>query len=86
MKIIFHRNFEKQVEKLKPAEKEKLKARLKLFWADQFDRQLNNHPLKGKYLDYRSINIDGDLRAVYKNAGDGACIFVRIGTHGELYS
>jgi addiction module RelE/StbE family toxin len=86
MEIIFHRTFEKQIKKLKPAEKERLKERLKLFIAYPFDRQLNNHPLKGEYTDYRSINIGGDLRAVFKYIDTDKCIFTKIGTHGELYS
>ena len=85
MKIIFHRDFEKQIGKLKPSEKEKLRLRLKLFLNDPFNAQLNNHPLKGKYTDYRSINIAGDLRAVYKQFDD-VCLFVKISTHSELYS
>jgi len=86
MEIIFHRNFDKQIRKLRPAEREKLRSRLKIFLADPFDRQLNNHPLKGERADYRSINIGGDLRAVFKYVDTNRCIFVEIGTHGELYS
>jgi len=47
---------------------------------------LNNHPLKGKYADCRSINIGGDLRAVYKYTDENSCVFIKIGTHSELYS
>ncbi|GMX58322.1 MAG: hypothetical protein YFSK_6800 [Candidatus Yanofskyibacterium parasiticum] len=86
MKIVFHRNFEKQILKLRPAEREKLKLRLKIFLNDPFDSQLNNHPLKGKYADCRSINIGGDLRAVYKYTDENSCVFIKIGTHSELYS
>ncbi|PIP31366.1 hypothetical protein COX24_04015 [bacterium (Candidatus Gribaldobacteria) CG23_combo_of_CG06-09_8_20_14_all_37_87_8] len=47
---------------------------------------LNNHPLRGNYVDYRSINITGDLRAVFKLINENEAIFVRVGTHSELYS
>jgi addiction module RelE/StbE family toxin len=86
MIVHFHKNFEKSYQKLGKEEKEKAKNRLKIFMDDPFCRQLNNHPLKGKYEDYRSINISGDLRAVYKYISDNECVFVEIGTHSELYS
>jgi mRNA interferase YafQ len=86
MEIIFHRNFEKQISRLRPAERNKLRLRLKIFLADSFNPQLNNHPLKGEWADYRSINIGGDLRAVFKRISEDKCIFVKIGAHGELYS
>ncbi|MFZ3074201.1 MAG: hypothetical protein WA093_03685 [Minisyncoccales bacterium] len=86
MEIIFHRNFEKQILKLKPAERERLRLRLKVFLNDPFDRQLNNHPLKGDRADFHSINIGGDLRAVFKQIDTDKCIFTEIGTHGALYS
>lgn len=86
MTIYFHKNFEKSYKKLKGADRKKTKDRLGVFINDPFDSQLNNHPLKGKYEDYRSINISGDLRAIYKYINDDECVFVEIGTHSELYS
>jgi addiction module RelE/StbE family toxin len=86
MKILFHKNFEKQYKKLTKREKEKVRERLGLFLENPFDPQLNNHPLKGKYVDYRSINITGDIRAVYKFIDKEECIFVVIGSHSNLYS
>jgi mRNA interferase YafQ len=86
MTIIFHRTFEKQLHKLAMGERERFRERLKIFLADPFSARLNNHPLKGKYVNYRSINIGGDLRAVFKFMDDDECIFTKIGTHSELYS
>ncbi len=85
MKIRFHRNFEKQYKKLRTNEKEKTKERLDLFIQDEFNPILNNHPLRGKYKGYRSINIAGDLRAIYKYASDTR-IFVAVDTHSNLYN
>jgi len=85
MKIHFHNNFEKQYKLLNAKQKKKTQERLKLFLDNSFDSILNNHPLKGKYLDYRSINIAGDLRAIYKFLNDRECIFVAVGTHNKLY-
>ena len=86
MTIRFHKACEKQIQKLIPAQQERLRQRMKLFLQDQFDRQLNNHALKGKYYGYRSINIEGDLCAIYKRIDEEIYYFVEIGTHGELYS
>ncbi|MBI5452268.1 type II toxin-antitoxin system mRNA interferase toxin, RelE/StbE family [Candidatus Gottesmanbacteria bacterium] len=86
MKIRFHKNFNKQYTKLKSSEKKKIQARLQLFLQNPYNPLLNNHPLKGKYLDYRSINITGDLRAIYKYIAEDECIFVAVDTHSNLYS
>lgn len=86
MKIRFHKNFERQYKLLSAKQKKKARERLKLFLNNQFTSILNNHPLKGTYLDYRSINIAGDLRAIYKFINDDEYIFVAIGTHNQLYN
>ena len=86
MKIRFHRNFEKQYKKLEVSEKEKIKKRLALFIQDEFNPILNNHPLRGKYIGYRSVNITGDLRAIYKRISSDTRIFVAVNTHSNLYN
>jgi len=86
MKIRFHKNFNKQYQKLKQAQKQKTQERLVLFLEDPFSLILANHPLKRKHKGYRSINITGDLMAVYKFMSEQECIFVAIDTHSNLYS
>ena len=85
MTLRFHRTFEKQYKKLRDNEKKRLKERLALFLTDEFNPLLNNHPLRGKYQGYRSINITGDLRAVYKFQEPDMRIFVVVDTHSNLY-
>jgi addiction module RelE/StbE family toxin len=85
MKILFHRNFEKNYSKLRIPEKNKFKERLIVFTEDPFDSTLGNHALNGKYRAYRSINIGGDLRAIYKTVKNEEYLFVAIGTHAKLY-
>ena len=77
MIIKYHRDFTKAYKKLPSNVKDKLKERLVLFEQDKFNPLLNNHSLKGKYLGLRSINITGDLRAIYRHDGNVA-IFVVI--------
>lgn len=86
MRTEYHKNFKKSFSKLSAKTQDEFRRRMELFAIDQFDRQLNNHPLKGKYAGYRSINIGGDLRAAYKRINSEIYFFVEIGTHSGLYS
>ncbi|MBI1754911.1 type II toxin-antitoxin system YafQ family toxin [Candidatus Azambacteria bacterium] len=65
--------------------KEKFKEKRNLFIEDMFHPLLNNHPLTRKYDGYRSINITGDIRAIFYVKTDGGVVFVTIGSHSELY-
>ena len=62
----------------------RFEERLKLFLEDSFHPLLNNHQLHGEWEGYRSINITGDLRAIFKVEEETA-IFVAIDTHTNLY-
>ena len=83
--IEFSRSFIKQFEKLKPNQKQKFYDKLHIFEKDPYSRILRNHALKGKYTGYRSIDIAGDLRALYYIDGEKIVIFAFIGTHSQLY-
>lgn len=83
--IQFTKDFTKQFKKLRPNQQERFYERLGLFEKNPQDRMLRDHALKGKYIGYRSIDIDGDLRALYYIQGDKAVIFGFIGTHSQLY-
>lgn len=85
MKIYFHKNFTKQLRKLSVKERTLVQECLELFLLDHFHPRLRNHPLKGKYLNYRSINIRPDLRALYREIGYDEVVFVVLGTHSKLY-
>ena len=86
MRIIFHKSFEKKYKKLSANIKRKIKERNVLFMSDPYNPSLNNHSLQGKYLGYRSFNITGDLRIIYKLLNNDTAVFVEVGTHSELYS
>lgn len=79
------RAFDKQYAKLNDKTKNIYKGRVALFKSNPFDFRLRNHALKGKYLGYRSIDITGDIRALYTVKGDVIIIFGFIGTHSQLY-
>lgn len=86
MTIFLHRDFKKRYRQLRHNEQEKFKERRDLFLKNPFDPILNNHHLKGKYQGCRSINIDGDLRVIYRLIEKDIALFITLGTHDELYS
>ena len=85
MNFTLHKNFKKKLNKKTQKEKEHLKSRLKLFLDDHYNPLLNNHALQGRYDGSRSINVTGDLRAVYIAQEDGTALFVDIDNHSNLY-
>ncbi|EKD57675.1 MAG: hypothetical protein ACD_57C00192G0008 [uncultured bacterium] len=84
MIIKYHKDFIKDFKKLPKRTKEKFKERQLFFEKDEFDPVLNNHALKGKWLGYRSINVTGDIRAIFKRESESV-LFVAIDTHSNLY-
>ncbi len=84
MQIVYLQSFEKQLQVMPQKIRESFMIRLSLFARNPFDVLLHNHKLKGKFKGYRSINITGDWRAVYKQQGD-TVIFVALGTNSKLY-
>lgn len=77
--------FDKQYSKLSAKTKTIYKNRITIFKSNPFDFRLSNHALKGKYLGYRSIDITGDVRALYTVKGNLVIIFGFIGTHSQPY-
>ena len=84
MRINFHKDFSKQYDKLSMKLRKRFNERLEIFKENPFAPELNNHLLHGKCLGLRSINVTGDLRAVYK-IKDDCNYFVIIDTHSNLY-
>ena len=85
MKILLHRNFEKKYVKLSPKLKERFKERRNVFLEKPLHPQLNNHPLTGNRAGQWSINITGDIRAVYIFEGKDTIVFIDIDLHSNLY-
>jgi addiction module RelE/StbE family toxin len=83
--IDFTKDFLKQFKVLRQKQKEHFYERLDLFKKNPHDKTLRDHALKGRYKGYRSIDIEGNLRALYYVKGDTIIIFGFIGTHSQLY-
>lgn len=83
--IILHRNFEKSYVRQGKNIQRAFRERADLLFADANHPLLNCHPLHGTYEGYWSMNVTGDVRAVFKVEGYFA-VFVAIGTHDHLYN
>lgn len=76
--------FRKQFKRCSEKTCSKVFKQLNLLLRNEFDGALNNHKLSGKYSTYRSIDVTGDIRIVYRRMSKGFYL-VAIGTHSELY-
>lgn len=85
MKIYFHKHFGKKFKKLSLKHKETFYRKIEIFSTNPFSIELNNHPLKGRHGGYRSINITGDIRAVFKFLSEDSVEFDNIDNHNNLY-
>lgn len=85
MKIDFTKKFWKQYYKLPKKFQKQFDERVKIFVVDPTNPKLRVHPLKGKFAGYWSMDVTGDIRALYIVHGDEIIIFGLIGTHSQLY-
>lgn len=85
MQIYYTHTFKKQYRKLPKNVQAQFDERLLLWVEDASDPRLRVHPLHGKYAGYWSMNVSGDIRALYRRDGEHVVIFALIGTHSSLY-
>ena len=52
---------------------------------DGLPAEYDDHPLKGEWADHRECHIGGDFLLVYRLNGDDQVIFVRAGTHVDIF-
>lgn len=79
------RVFKRQYKKLDRSLRNKVAERLHLLGSDEFNPLLRNHQLTGEYEGFRSINITGDWRLVYRRIGTNTYQLRAIGTHHQLF-
>ncbi len=84
--IKFSKNFSKQYDRAPNKIRKAFDQRLGIFLEDKLHPLLNNHPLRRKYKNCRSINVTGDWRAIFREFNSGEVVyFDALGTHGQLY-
>lgn len=84
MTIYLHKNFLRGFKKLTKSQQNKFRERRNLFIQDEFNPVLNNHALTGKYKGFRSFNVTGDIRVVFKKHNNIAD-FGAMDSHSNLY-
>ncbi len=85
MKLRYHKTFQGQLLKLKPAQLRRLRKALHLFEIEPYHPSLYNHALTGQWAGHRSIAFGGDWRVHYKMIDKNTMLFVAVGTHSQLY-
>jgi addiction module RelE/StbE family toxin len=85
MNIDYSKPFDKQFTKLSKAQKQLVIDAVELFIDDPFNDSLRNHPLKDRWVNYRSITASDNLRLHYRVIKKDTVLFVAVGTHDELY-
>ena len=78
------KRFSKDFKKLPHPIQIKVFERLSLFLINPDNPLLNTHDLNPPWQGYRSINITGDIRLIYRQEGSFYRL-ARVGSHSELY-
>jgi addiction module RelE/StbE family toxin len=84
MDISYSKAFIKQAKKLSPEIRKKILECVAVFSKNPLHSTLRNHALRGKYKGYRSIDITGNVRALYLQH-DTEATFDAVGTRSQLY-
>ncbi len=85
MKVKFQKSFTNQFKRLSKTQKQLVTNAIELFTEDSMHDSLRNHLLKDKWVNYRSITADDDLRVHYRVIDKDTALFVAVDTHDELY-
>jgi len=85
MQAGFSKNFKKQFGKLPKKIQDHFYRKLDIFIANPFHPVLNNHQLSGAMKNMKSINVTGDVRAIYEQVDKNKALFLIIGNHNNLY-
>lgn len=86
MIITYSRVFKKTFRKHPAVIQERFYEKIALLLKNQHNPLLANHALHGAWAGCRSINITGDIRAIFEEVDKKHIDFVEIGSHSELYS
>jgi addiction module RelE/StbE family toxin len=85
MYIEYRNTYKKMFQSLSKDEKVLTKAVLELFIENPNHPSLRNHPLDPPLERYRTISVDDDLRILFRIIDTDIALFLKIGTHDEIY-
>lgn len=83
-RIEFSPIFQQQLEKVNPETRILFREAFEIFLEDPYHLSLRNHELTEEYAGIKSIDVTGDIRALYREVAE-RIIFIYLGTHEELY-
>jgi len=83
--VIFSKQFKKQFKKQTQKVQRQFDSKFELWLENPSDPTLNVHHLRGKLNRFCSINVTGDIRALYEVQGNTVYVFAMIGSHSQLY-
>jgi len=86
--IDYSKRFLKQFKNAPVLVRRSFQKRVALFLKDPYHPQLRHHRLTGSLQRYKSINITGDWRALFRmidRSSHAVMFFDSIGTHSQLY-
>lgn len=86
MQFEYSSAFRKRFRKLPVKIQAHVGKRLALLLHDEYHPLLRNHALHGEYVAYRSVNVGGDIRILYRKVDEDTYFLLAVGTHSELYS
>ena len=85
-KVEYSKQFQEDYKKSSENIKRAFRDSLDLFLFDPHNPFLRNHALREEYKGYRSIDVTGDWRAVFREFQQGSIIiFELLRTHERLY-
>lgn len=88
MKVRYSPRFYQIYKKANVRIRNSVDQKIEIFIKNPHEPQLDNHELDKEWEGYRSIDITGDLRAIYQEIEEGdemVAYFISLGTHEELY-
>lgn len=87
MTVRYSKRFKKQFHlRLSPKMRQQFSDRLELFLSNPRHPQLNIHSLSGKHAGCWSMNVSGDIRAIFEyQDGSATVLFLAIGTRAQLH-
>lgn len=83
--VIFTKDFRKQFAKQPKKVQRQFDIRYDIWYEDPANPILRVHRLKGKLGRYYSMDVTGDVRALYEIVGETVFIYDMIGTHSQFY-
>ena len=82
--VQYSKHFKKQFRKLPPKMQQQFKERLKILLRNPQHPTLNIHALKGQYVGCFSMNVSGDIRAIFRRkSAETTLLFLLIGAHSK---